>query len=78
MRKRLPKQGEELWAWITRQDQKTLLALLAVCAAYHRCLVKNGNGGEAEHADQLAAALKLDMAEPPSRTPAVPPPEAVT
>ena len=34
IRKRLPKQGEKLWAWVMRQDQKTLLALLAVCAGH--------------------------------------------
>jgi ParB family chromosome partitioning protein len=64
MRKRLPKQGEKLWAWIVKQDQKTLLALLAVCAAHTvDTVVKNGNGSGGEHAGQLASALKLDMAD---------------
>jgi ParB family transcriptional regulator, chromosome partitioning protein len=31
--KGMPKQPEKLWAWLMDQDQKTLLAILAVCAA---------------------------------------------
>ena len=53
-----------MWAWIVKQDQKTLLALLAVCAGHTvDAVVKNGNDSKAEHAGQLAAALKLDMAD---------------
>ena len=31
--KGMPKQPEKLWAWLLQQDQKALLAILAVCAA---------------------------------------------
>jgi ParB family chromosome partitioning protein len=64
IRKRLPEQGSKLWAWLERQQQKTLLALLAVCAGHTVDTVeKRGGDGKAEHASQLAAALKLDMAD---------------
>jgi hypothetical protein len=29
----MPKQPEKLWAWLIEQDQKALLAILAICAA---------------------------------------------
>jgi len=34
MRKRLPKDADKVWGWLIGQDQKTLLAILAVCAGY--------------------------------------------
>ena len=43
MRKRLPKQASKLWAWLQNQQQKTLLALLAVCAGHTvDAVAKNG------------------------------------
>jgi ParB family transcriptional regulator, chromosome partitioning protein len=62
--KGMPKRPEKLWGWLIEQDQKTLLAILAVCAA---CAVdavqKKHDPAALDHADQLAAALKLDMAD---------------
>jgi ParB family chromosome partitioning protein len=65
--KGMPKQPEKLWAWLTGRDQKTLLAILAVCAAATVDTVEKRRGvterePDAAHAGQLAAALKLDMA----------------
>ena len=64
----LPKDEEKLWDWLLKQDQKRLLEILAVCVA---CTVdaveKRRSSFDGDHspenADQLAAALKLDMAE---------------
>jgi ParB family transcriptional regulator, chromosome partitioning protein len=66
--KGMPKQPEKLWAWLTGKDQKTLLAILAVCAASTVDAVeKRRSAGErapdADHATKLAGALKLDMAQ---------------
>ena len=62
--KGMPKDPEKLWGWLIKQEQKTLLAILAVCAA---CAVdavqKKHDPAPSDHADQLAAVLKLDMAE---------------
>src|SRR4029077_16598715 len=62
--KGMPKDPAKLWDWLTGRDQKTLLAILAVCAA---CTVdavqKKNDPHPLDYADQLAAALKLDMAE---------------
>src|ERR1700733_5445925 len=63
MRKRLPKQASKLWAWLQNQQQKTLLALLAVCAGHTVDAVAKNGGDSGEHGRQLAAALKLDMAD---------------
>jgi ParB family chromosome partitioning protein len=65
--KGLPKAPEKLWAWLLDQDQKTLLAVLAVCAACTVDAVEKKHGyGESgtalDHAGELAQALKLDMA----------------
>ena len=50
------------------RDQKTLLAILAVCAACTVDAVEKRRGADRatgldEHAAQLAAALKLDMTQ---------------
>ena len=63
MRKRLPKQASKLWAWLQNQQQKTLLALLAVCAGHTVDAVAKNGGDSGEHGRQLATALKLDMAD---------------
>ena len=65
--KGMPKQPEKLWAWLLQQDQKALLAILAVCAATTVDAVekKRGmaeHGPDLAHAAQLGQALKLDMA----------------
>jgi ParB family chromosome partitioning protein len=64
MRKRLPKQGGKLWGWLQKQDQKTLLALLAVSAGHTVDAVEKRQGtDDRQHAQQLAVTLKLDMAD---------------
>jgi ParB family transcriptional regulator, chromosome partitioning protein len=64
MKKRLPKDGGKLWDWLRKQEQKTLLALLAVCAGHTVDTVeKHGGDSNAEPAAELATALKLDMAD---------------
>lgn len=63
-RKGLPKDPDKLWGWLIEQDQKSLLAILAVCAGHTVDAVqKKHDPMPLDHADQLAAALKLDMAE---------------
>jgi ParB family transcriptional regulator, chromosome partitioning protein len=65
-RKGMPKDPAKLWDWLTEQDQRTLLAILAVCAGHTVDAVqKKAHNATAplDHADELAAALKLDMAE---------------
>jgi ParB family chromosome partitioning protein len=64
--KGMPKQPEKLWAWLAGKDQKTLLAILAVCAASTVDTVEKRRGvaergPDTAHAGKLAAALKLDM-----------------
>lgn len=64
--KGMPKQPERLWSWLADRDQKTLLAILAVCAASTVDAVERRRGAmdhapDAAHAGQLAEALKLDM-----------------
>jgi ParB family chromosome partitioning protein len=66
--KGMPKQPEKLWAWLAGKDQKTLLAILAVCAASTVDTVEKrrgvtDRGPDTAHAGKLAAALKLDMAK---------------
>jgi ParB family chromosome partitioning protein len=64
IRKTLPKNPDKLWGWLIEQDQKTLLAILAVCAGHTVDAVQKRHDREPSgHADELAAALKLDMAE---------------
>jgi ParB family chromosome partitioning protein len=62
--KGMPKQPEKLWAWLLGQDQKSLLAILAVCAAssVDAVVKRHGAADHAAHAGELAEALKLDMA----------------
>jgi ParB family chromosome partitioning protein len=64
--RQLPDHNDDLWAWCLRQDSGIRLSLLAYCAA---CSVdairKPHQHGDAQlaHADQLATALSLDMAQ---------------
>jgi ParB family transcriptional regulator, chromosome partitioning protein len=61
----LPK-ANGLWEWLCEQQPKTLHALLAVCASRTVSAVAKPHTGATErqlaHADQLAGALGLDMA----------------
>jgi len=64
--RQLPESGEGLFAWCLLQDTATRLDLLAHCAASSvDAVVKpHERGGErVAHADHLAAALSLDMAQ---------------
>jgi ParB family transcriptional regulator, chromosome partitioning protein len=64
IRKGMPKDPAKLWDWLTGQDQKTLLAILAVCAGHTvNAVQKKHDRVPLDHADDLAAALKLDMAQ---------------
>ena len=65
--RQLPESGERLWAWCLAQDTATRLGLLAYCAA---CFVdavrkphERSDTIRLACADQLAAALTLDMAQ---------------
>jgi ParB family chromosome partitioning protein len=65
-RAKMPTGSADLWSWVVAQDSETVLALLAYCAArtidaVHRSWERGSRG--LRHADQLALALKLDMAE---------------
>jgi ParB family transcriptional regulator, chromosome partitioning protein len=62
--KGMPKDGAKLWDWLMQQDQRRLLAILAVAAAHTVDAVESKfNGADRQHADQLATALKLNMAD---------------
>jgi ParB family chromosome partitioning protein len=68
IRKKLPKADSKLWDWLIEQDQKTLLAILAVCAGHTVDTVEKKRGSfeappSMRHAGQLGEALKLDMAD---------------
>jgi ParB family chromosome partitioning protein len=66
-RDRLPELAEGLWDWLLEQDTATRLDLLAYCAASSIDAVERpyerGHNRRLAHADRLAAALGLDMAE---------------
>lgn len=60
----LPQDAERLWDWLSSQDMPVRLDLLAYCAALSvNAVVKPHETGHGRtfHADQLAAALSLDM-----------------
>jgi ParB family chromosome partitioning protein len=64
---KLPGRAEEFWDWLLVQDTATRLDLLAYCAGCSVNAVKKAQErADAErfiHADHLAAALDLDMAQ---------------
>jgi ParB family transcriptional regulator, chromosome partitioning protein len=66
-RQRLPETAEGLWDWLLARDTATRLDLLAYCAALSVDAVDRAHehvrDGRLHHADRLAAALGLDMAE---------------
>ena len=63
----LPQEVEGFWDWLLAQDTATRLDLLAYCAGCSVNAVKKAqeraDAGRFVHADQLAAALDLDMAQ---------------
>jgi ParB family chromosome partitioning protein len=63
---RIPGESLQLLTWCLEQEQSTLLELLAFCAACTVNAVTAQQGGESRrtaHADALASALGLDMAQ---------------
>jgi ParB family transcriptional regulator, chromosome partitioning protein len=60
----MPKDGGKLRVWLMQQDQRRLLAFLAIAPAHTVDAVeKKFNGADRASADRLATALKLDMAD---------------
>jgi ParB family chromosome partitioning protein len=63
---RLPDRDEDFWTWCLSQDTDTRLSLLAYCAACSIDAVRKPHqraDAQLAHADQLATALSLDMAQ---------------
>jgi len=65
--KKIPGEPEKLWQWCLKQETGVLLELLACCAAVTVDAIRTKNdrpeSDRLQHADQLGAALKLDMKE---------------
>lgn len=64
--RKLPKSGADLWEWIIAQNSETRLSLLAYCTARMVYAVRqpwNSEPKRLAHADRLAVAVGLDMAE---------------
>jgi ParB family chromosome partitioning protein len=61
--KKLPKQPEELWGWLVKQKPATVHALLAVGTALSVDMVQVGGAKAKPAANDLARAMKLDMAD---------------
>ena len=62
--KGMPRESGKLWTWLMQQDQRRVLSILAVAAAHTVDAVERKfNGADRAHADQLAQALKLNMAD---------------
>ena len=64
--RQVPKASDDLWAWVVGLNADTLVRLLAYCAARTVYAVKAPWGHEPKrlaHADTLAQAAGLDMAE---------------
>jgi ParB family chromosome partitioning protein len=66
-RERLPEEAEDLWDWLAKQKTATRLDLLAFCAGSAVNAVKKphdrSDAPRLAHADRLAVALRLDMAQ---------------
>jgi ParB family chromosome partitioning protein len=60
---RIPDDAEEMWAFILTLDQRELLALLAECASVtvNAVAARDSRDMAADHADQLAQSVLLDM-----------------
>ncbi len=64
--KRLPPSAVDLWTWIVAQDDETHRSLLAFCAARTVSEIRQPwvrEPGRLAHADTLAVAVALDMAD---------------
>lgn len=66
-RLRIPYAHHEVWGWLLEQEQETVMQLLAVCTASTVNATQDKHdkptGGRLTHANDLAAALRLDMRE---------------
>jgi ParB family chromosome partitioning protein len=62
-KKKLPKQPEELWGWLVKQKPATVHALLAVGTALTVDMVQVNGAKVRPAANDLARAMKLDMAD---------------
>ena len=64
---KIPGEPEKLWQWCLKQKTDVLLSLLAFCTALTADAIRTKNdrpdSKRLQHADQLAAALKVDMLE---------------
>ena len=60
---RIPDDAEEMWGYILTLEQGELLALLADCASVtvNAVAARDSRDMAADHADQLAQAVRLDM-----------------
>jgi ParB family chromosome partitioning protein len=60
---RIPDDAEDMWAFILTLDQRELLALLSDCASVtvNAVAARDSRDMAADHADQLAQAVLLDM-----------------
>lgn len=63
----LPEKADDLFGWCLEADAITLIDLLAFCTALSVSALRErhmrGSSSELRHAEQLADAIKLDMAE---------------
>ena len=61
----LPKQASALWPWCLKQSQESLLSLLAFCVSrtLNGIITKRDGADRASHANELASALKVDVAQ---------------
>jgi ParB family transcriptional regulator, chromosome partitioning protein len=63
---RIPAQAEQLWQWLLDQEQTVVIDLLAFCVGQTVHAVRLHHDGRQPRfvaADQLAQAVKLDMAD---------------
>jgi ParB family chromosome partitioning protein len=61
--KKLPTQPEELWGWLVKQKPATVHALLAMGTALTVDMVQVNGAKAKPAANDLAKAMKLDMAD---------------
>lgn len=62
--KKIPKDGEKIRAWVSKQDRKTLLQILAFCAGLSVNAVQgkmDAGSTRLDHANQLAKDIELDV-----------------
>jgi ParB family transcriptional regulator, chromosome partitioning protein len=67
--RKLPKKPEDLWEWMTKQKAETIRGLLAVCTAMTVDMVQVNGAAAKPASNDLAKAMKLDMADHWEATP---------